>query len=1029
MEVSTDQIKEIIAAVKVKALRFSQSKLAKISGAILLFVFLLLAAVPLFFNNSSLKFQIISKAGDVLGANLLINGDVDVSLFPTPRVTIHDVVIQDWKPAFENLDVAKIYNFYASKVVIKLPIFNFDKNFRIKEILFKDVFLERYYDNDSAPIRQNNLTSIITTMSSKADLSRVGTGSGITGELFAIKNFKFSQINYTLPKLTIVNGEFINYGPFGHKKEITKIGGKLVLKKKNISASLSFSSDNIASNLQARLEFNSDFGDNDSFLKIHSSVLNLEILGDFAHENKILEKGLLDNDFRGKVNLEIAELKSFYRNYFNNFDLFANRLKYTGKPISFASDLSIEDGELMLKNINVKSTLLNGSGTINLSKKDENLTMLDANVELENIDLDEIWSHEDLEGEALASVKKPTAKEKEEVIQNINLDLSRKIKNLDLNAEIKVKNVKYLNGQINDLNLYLTASNEGKILVMPLIFQIPGRGTIRMSGVIDNDELYPKFIGKIDGNGKSLGDSLKWLKFSSQSLKFNNLKDYSFYANILLLPNSISLHHLYLSLNNNDSEILGELKINDFAKVTNSSGRFRMSKLVVDDYFFTAAQNIYLSPGSLLKKIFWLNNIRINGYFDLTFDRLFYGDEIYKNQRSRIRFKPGILKIERASFNSDKSTIEASLAIDISKVIPQFNLRISGKKLDYTTSQINFVDNGGGISTSKNRNFFDQIYALPSVESFYGTINVDIDDLSIDGVEMNNFKLGGKLKDGNIPDATASSEIYGGNLQYYGFLGIKLRKTINGNLTLSNVEVNPLLNDALGIKNIYGITNISSSLTSIASNKKEFLKELSSELNFTSASPYIEKYGLSSLIKKMIYLNNFREDLKNPEAILLDSNVKTIFTEARGNFTISAGQNSKLKIKVSAPAMNGILAGTFNPAEDSLDLLFNAIFITGTSKKQTPINIAASIKGSISNPQQSTNIDQVRQYLGLPKKHVVKKAAVKKKVKSSDVFGDQDDHEYFSNEIVRPQRERDATKTTLIDILPQMLEVPIDQTQ
>ena len=99
-------------------------------------------------------------------------------------------------------------------------------------------------------------------------------------------------------------------------------------------------------------------------------VLNLEILGDFAHENKILEKGLLANDFRGKANLEIAELKSFYRSYFNNFDLFASRLKYTGKPIALTSDLSVKDGELMLENLNVKSTLLNGGGTINLSKKE-----------------------------------------------------------------------------------------------------------------------------------------------------------------------------------------------------------------------------------------------------------------------------------------------------------------------------------------------------------------------------------------------------------------------------------------------------------------------------------------------------------------------------------------------------------------------------------------------------------------------------------------------------------------------------------
>ena len=79
----------------------------------------------------------------------------------------------------------------------------------------------------------------------------------------------------------------------------------------------------------------------------------------------------------------------------------------------------------------------------------------------------------------------------------------------------------------------------------------------------------------------------------------------------------------------------------------------------------------------------------------------------------------------------------------------------------------------------------------------------------------------------------------------------------------------------------------------------------------------------------------------------------------------SNGKEGKLRINVSAPAVNGIISGSVNLVTNSADVLFNAIFLTGTRQKQTPINIATNLKGNISALSQSTNMDQARQYLGL----------------------------------------------------------------
>ena len=962
MKINSSKIIEIIFTAKVKAIELLKLKWSRISAAAFVVLVIGTYIVPIFFDSSSLKFKVTHKVGEILSANLLIRGDVDIRFLPTPRIIIYDAAIKNFKPVNKDEKIAKIYNFYAEKIIIKLPIFNFSDEFKIKEILFKNTILEKYYDNNSAAVRQNNLTEIISQFDGNNQLA-LATGSKVGGSTFEIGKFKFSKSNQSLPKLTILNGEFINYGPFGRQRDISKIDARINLKKNKITANASFVSDNITSDLESVIRFNSDIGENDSFLKVTSSALNLEIEGDFKGENKILKKGILNNDFKGKITAEIPELKSFYRTYFSNVNLLANRLKYSAKPISMNGDLVIRDGELNLENLSLISTLLDGKGRVKISQNN-NIHFVDINLDLDNLDLDSIWSNKNKSLVKPITKKSKTVKEE---IKDLNSDLAKEIKNLDLNAEITALNVKYLNGQINNASLYLTASNEGKILLMPLIFEIPGEGTLRMMGVIDNDEIYPKFIGKIDGKGKAFGDSLKWLKFNSQNLKFDRLKNYIFFSNILLLPNSIYLNNLYLNLNDNDSEILGKLKIDHFSKNSHSQGSFRISKLVVDEFFFTAAQNIYLSPGSLLKKFLWLNNVQSHGEFDLSFDNLYYKNQYFKDQNTKFKFRPGFLDISNASFYSKDSDLETSFKIDISGGLPQLDLKIIGSRLNYQTPQVNFVDKAGEVTTSISRNFFDQIYALPSISDFYGKIDINIDDLKIDNLALGKFKLDGKIKAGNINKANARLQVYGGDLSYSGFLGIKLRKTINGNLRLTNASLNPLLNDIFEIKNIHGIANIAASITSFASSKKEFLPSLTSNVKFSSNSPYVEGFGLNDLVRKMFYPRRYRLDLREPESILHNPEAATVFAEAGGNFDIKAGKNSKLKIKIKAPAINAILSGKLNPNQNELDLLFNAIFISGTSKKTVPINIATSIKGGLTNYQSSTNLDQVKQYLGLSK--------------------------------------------------------------
>jgi len=1004
-------------------------------------LFALLFFIPLLFNNAALKFQLAQKFSQISGANVVIHGDLKVAFLPSPEITVENVLLQNYKIKKSKTDnePQEIYNLYAKSIQFKLPISGFsDSVFR--KIILTDAVLESHVSSDKVVDRQDKFTAIVAEFVKKSTTEESGKSSsgGISSKLFSVADLdanSFSAAN--VPDIIIINGETIFYDDLERKKEVKAINAETDISKKHVSSIGSFASEGVVSSFKFLAKFNSQSSSPDSSLEIISPVINLRVAGNITSENH----GVLGSDFKGKIEAEIFDLKSFYKSYIGGNSIIANKLKYSTSPIKISADIANESKEIVIQNILINSSLINGKGDVDLSFSDK-IPLIDINFDLENLDVDGIWSgdvvsvpviaedpnkvpdcvdemaevvpqNQDISAvvpapveagdktviiaasdpKSLEETTKEAAKEKtdegakaadatvdaakeQKKIEPINFNLTTKIRDFDLTAEIKIKDIKYMGGNIKDANLYLTVSREGEILVLPMIFRIPGDGLVRINGVLDNTTELPKFVGKFDVRGKSLKDIFQWVEIESQNLKFDSLKDYSLYADVLLLPNKTTFDNFYLNLNGGQSEFLGEIHIDNSDKTPVISSQFQVSNFKIDDYFLTSGQNAYLSPGTLLKKLLWLNNISSSGNLALSFDKLVYKDEEFIDQSLKLKIGRGYLEIKDLNLKSDKSNLTANLTIDISDKSPKFDMSIAANKLHYDTAQkieSTFDDpvSQGAVTEDKKikkQNFFDQFFALPSLEGFRGSVSLTFDDLVIDNLAITNFKMSGKVSDGNIDNSDLSCGIYDGSLSYKGLIGIKINKTINGNLVLSNSSLQPLLSDLVGIENVSGVANISANITAAAGKKEEFLKNLRSEIKFNANAPTVERYGLNDLVKKMFAAASYRSELSDPEQILFNPTNKTIFKQADGTVQIGGGNGEgKVRINATAPAVNGILAGTVNVSNNTANLLFNAIFLTGNRQKQTPINIATNLKGPMNAFDQSTNSDQARQYLGLRK--------------------------------------------------------------
>jgi uncharacterized protein involved in outer membrane biogenesis len=982
--------KKIIEKFKnLQAIIFKSEGL-RISALVFFVIILLVFALPFSFNNAALKYQIIQKVNQISGANFVINGDVTISFLPYPSITVGDALLQNYKSE----STKKTYNFYAKSVQIIFPVFNFSDDVFVKKIIFTDAILESYIGVENFSSHENQLTKIIAEFTKNSPAQESKVASGISAKLFSIGEIKSSaSVVDAVKEIVVENGEMIIYDRLTQKKEIKSINVDAKISEKRISAQGNFNSENIVSNFKFLAQFNSQSTKPESLLEVTSPVMSMSVTGNFTSENR----GIVGSDFKGKIEAEIFELKSFYKSYVSNSDIISAKLKYSSKPIKISADIANKSQEIAIKNLLISSILANGSGEIDLDLAGK-IPLIDLDLNLENFDLDGIWSDEAAainaaitnqnnsqnnvveiaEISANEASRNDVADKPEESSEHTNSDsiaieknpkqispidvnLVGKIKDFDLTAEIKIKNVTYLEGEIRDLNLYATVSNQGEILILPMIFTVPGDGLFRVNGALDNSTGLPKFVGKFDASGKDFKEVFKWLKIESQNLKFDNLKGYSLYSDMLLLPNSITLNNFYLNLADGQSEFLGELKIDNSGKSANITSRFQVSDFNIDSYFLTSGQNVYLSPGLLIKKLLWLNDISANNDSFFSFDKLIYKGEEFPAQSVKLKFGRGYLEINDLNLQSAKTNLKASLTVDISDKHPLFEMNISADNFHYDAMHKTTAP------TIQNHNFFDQFFAMPSLEGFDGNISINLSNFENDDLKIKNLKFGGKLKDGNIEASELACDLYGGSLSYKGLVGLKQNKTINGNLSFNNADIQPLLSDLIGVKNVSGIANISASITAAASKKEEFSKQLSSEIKFNANSPSVEGYGLNDLVKKMFALQNFRQELQDPEKILLNPQSKTIFKQASGAVQINNGKEGRLRVNVTAPAVNGILSGTVNAENKTIDASFNAIFLTGNRQKQTPINIATNLKGKLDAISQSTNLDQVRQYLGLTK--------------------------------------------------------------
>ncbi len=566
-------------------------------------------------------------------------------------------------------------------------------------------------------------------------------------------------------------------------------------------------------------------------------------------------------------------------------------------------------------------------------------------------------------------------------------------KSFDLAADITIKNITYFNSVIKDFEIYFTVSPNSELSILPMTFKIPGDGLVRFIGFLDNKQISPVLVGNLDSFGNDFGSLLNLLQIDSKIFNKNILKKYQLSSGLLMLPDSAVLDNFYLSLNDNQLNLIGEIKLDHTNINKKLIADLKIDNFDYQEHLSTIDYRNYIAPGKLLKKLIWLNEIGTSYDLKLSFEKMLINQNLFTNSKLNLILGNGQLGLRQLNLQNDQYNILGDMIIDISKKQPELNIDFKANEInieklltaDYQStatstskSETAEKDNifkeqsllaNNNEDTEKNQetdsNLLDKFLSFASLDGFSGKVEIAIEKMPLKDLLVENFITSGQLKEGVIDIKNISFKAFDGLFSYKGSVGMRFQKSISGNIEGKKANIGKIIGHFSGNDNIDGIANLSTSISFSASNIQEFKKDLNVNVKFNAIKPVVKGYGLNRIINAVANYKQNYQILQNIDQTLFDTNQYTSFKNADGHIIINK-EEAKFRFNLANTGVSGIFSGKQNINNNSMTAVANMIFFTGSKNKLVPINLATSIAvNSKGETKLNGNYNQIYQYLNI----------------------------------------------------------------
>ena len=874
--------------------------------AIILIIIGSLIVLPLFYDIDSMRQDIEGKLSADLKTQIKINGDITFKILPFPKVRIHNVLMTSVIKGNHLL----IHN---RQIIIKPKLFDLllGQKINVKKIEFlRPTISVKTTDYG----KQNPLDLLDHEVDND----------------MAIKNLELISFN-NLHDFNIQKGKLI-FKTNNYQKIFNNINAQLYDNfDDKINLKVQFWRENIPFEADLTIK-NSNDGDKVEF-KIDSPIFKAEIDGKvnkFDYKNPLdLNKTLQGNDLR--FSTHIINPRVFFSNIINSDNEFGHIRVKSILPVKLNAIIKSNQKKISISAIKIDGQEFAAKGVIEINNQIDNKA-INGQLEISKINLDNLINYNYF----LPKKHKIANLKLDHLIQN---NAKKDINNDGFNIDFKFlgNNIIYLDNVISELK-FDAIGTLGDLKIDNIVAKTNKGGHLSGQGEFYVSDQIQLFDGRIDFGGNEIRNLIAPNKITLPNIKKTISQDYNITSRLILLPGMINLREIKGDVDG--VSFSGDLMIDkSFNKIPDINIDFHFADNFAIEKYFDFSD---LSSSNVVEKTLWLQLIKDNYNFDLSFNNLSFKGYKLGQQDLKFTFGNRLVKFNNINISSKQIDIKGDAEIDMRFSTPRFNANLEIQ---------NFI----------NEDVSDYYFNLPSFTGFGGDINIKISELNIFDLDFKDIVMQSRIEDGNFKLFNTNGQLFGGDFVYNGDLVIKRQKLINGGFTLKSARNIPILSK-FNISNIAGISNLSGIISGIGNNLSELKKSLEIELKFHGAAIDISGFGLEDLMKKMFYVRKNKDELANPLEILLSKDNETRLTTANGNASIKNGL-LKYNLKTSATGINGTSLGTINYNTNKINAESTFVFLSGTRQKTFPITIAVKSNGAIDNLKHVTNINQAESYI------------------------------------------------------------------
>jgi uncharacterized protein involved in outer membrane biogenesis len=494
---------------------------------------------------------------------------------------------------------------------------------------------------------------------------------------------------------------------------------------------------------------------------------------------------------------------------------------------------------------------------------------------------------------------------------------------------------------------------------------LPGDSSLSLFGIISQSSTREmRFEGTMETQGKSLRQLLTVFDASALDMPEGEFGQFNIRSNIYVAADQIRLSEA-------DAKI-SDLHLNGgLVAYYDTMPRFEADVKLSDinfDYFRDAWRKQH-KPGDKNETFFlqydksqsfnWLKSLKASVDFNVTVDKFRFLERDGDTAAFRIFAQAGEFGIYNVRLNYPGDTLEAGFSLDVKNDTPFFNILLNADTLDtaYFRAASDAPEKKPAETAEKKR-WSEELIDMGWMEGWKGAFDVSIGKLKHHDWSVADIKFRAGLENNSLAIQSCALAYWQGKAQLSGSLYGGKVPGLSLNFTLSNADLQQMLQSLIGRDNISGKINANGTLATSGVNPLSWVSQAESEIVLNGQGVNVNGFNLQGVIDAVAVSRTAADVLNNVNLALVNGKTEM---SAEGTLNVKNGLVRTPGITLKSGNVGGTLTGEIKLVPWKMDLEEIFQFTSMNSEKAPTMTV--QLTGLLNKPDMGVDTASLEAYV------------------------------------------------------------------